>query len=718
MLYFWLYLIPLFFVQEQDKREFSPLKDSRAVIEDCTSAEGWDGRYMWYPGQLAAYLQSQCLEESGRRCVNVGYPGKYYERCGCVYFRKSLDLENDTPMQWSSSGETSIILDGNTYRVDSEGKMILPQGSHLLIIKVSSEVLPCVILNGLSVSESKGWMTSLNMDEWTLPEMAEYYDSPSRPPYMERERTVEILPYEITQPLGLGSGMTLYDFWHLELGTVVIKARGEGLITARVGETPEEALETDVSKYEQHPIPSFEVSGNNECLILPRRALRYLSLECEGAVEVQSVSFQAEMWPVNTLMHFESDDDFLNSLFKMSEATLHSSMHGFYLDGLKRDFLPWAMDAAICGIAGDYLFGDRQVSMNGVSVALMPDDPEIMDIGIPDYPLHALFSLYHIYLRYGDPAILIQYKDRITDLLGFYFDISDKRGFIGGRFHNDHFGFTPGWSTYNGPSSYGVPAYVQIMLYASYRIGAFFARIWGDENLFECYSAHSDKLKRNIIDCFWDNDRKAFINGIMDDLETEDMRISHHAQYWAILAGLFPEDDYDNLFDNILPALPKYYDIVSYEKGYEFIAYSKAGRINQMWDYIVRVFGDWMLQGHTRFPENFSPGAPKQEQNMFYGRPYGLSLCHGANGAPVVICVLNGILGFSYSTSPDYDYVIRPDLLHLNTVEACFPVKEGMVRLNLNADAESSVEVPDNCRCKLVTEHESRIFEGKISFIL
>ena len=68
----------------------------------------------------------------------------------------------------------------------------------------------------------------------------------------------------------------------------------------------------------------------------------------------------------------------------------------------------------------------------------------------------------------------------------------------------------------------------------------------------------------------------------MNDNVTVDKRISHHAQYWGILADIFPKEHYDNLFENILPNLPNYYEVVSYEKGYEFLAYAKAGRIKRV----------------------------------------------------------------------------------------------------------------------------------------
>ena len=72
---------------------------------------------------------------------------------------------------------------------------------------------------------------------------------------------------------------------------------------------------------------------------------------------------------------------------------------------------------------------------------------------------------------------------------------------------------------------------------------------------------------------------------------------SHHAQYWAILADIFPKEHYDNLFENILPNLPHYYTTVSYEKGSEFLEYANAGRVKELWDFMYRVFGDWMATG-------------------------------------------------------------------------------------------------------------------------
>ena len=377
-------------------------------------------------------------------------------------------------------------------------------------------------------------------------------------------------------------------------------------------------------------------------------------------------------------------------------------MHRFYLDGVKRDFLPWSMDALVSTLAGDYLFGDQQVSKNGISIALMPLDPQKSDIGIPDYPLHALFGLKQNYLRFGDLATSLQYKDRIIQLLDFYASIVDENGFVHGNYGDRQFGYTPGWSTYNGPVRKGVAAYAQIMLYYNYVTGAYFADLWKESALADRYRKLARNLKKKIFEHFWDDDRKVFINGTMNDNVTVDKRISHHAQYWGILADIFPEEHYDNLFENILPNLPNYYEVVSYEKGYEFLAYAKAGRIKELWDHIYGVFGDWMDQGHTRFPENFMMNASRARQLVFYNRPYGLSLCHGANGVPVVVGALNGLIGFSQSSMKTNEYTIKPELLHLKWIHSRIPVKEGYIVLKLNTKRESTIDIPVGCTVRII----------------
>ena len=694
-------------------KEFDPSLDPNVTIVSRQSQEEWNSRYMWYPGQLAAFYQQQCARISKERCVNVGYPGKFFAKNNHAWFRKEVRLKKESSLCWE--GPSDIVLYINGVKQSVSGKqVILPVGRSSLLFEVTTDdSLPCIILKGAGLENPDEWQVSMDKEHWTIPESAVMYNKPGVLPDAPQDMTARIKPSQILpmrnaemqgkDGISIGkNGYVLIDFFHLEIGTLTFQAKGKGTITVRVGETPEEALERDDKKLEQYPLAPVTLSEEGGTITLPERALRYVSLECDKGAEITSLRFDASLWPVEHQMQFETDDDYVNNLFKMSSATLHTSMHRFYLDGVKRDFLPWSMDALVSTLAGDYLFGDQQVSKNGISIALMPLDPQKSDIGIPDYPLHALFGLKQNYLRFGDLATSLQYKDRIIQLLDFYASIVDENGFVHGNYGDRQFGYTPGWSTYNGPVRKGVAAYAQIMLYYNYVTGAYFADLWKESALADRYRKLARNLKKKIFEHFWDDDRKVFINGTMNDNVTVDKRISHHAQYWGILADIFPEEHYDNLFENILPNLPNYYEVVSYEKGYEFLAYAKAGRIKELWDHIYGVFGDWMDQGHTRFPENFMMNASRARQLVFYNRPYGLSLCHGANGVPVVVGALKGLIGFSQSSMKTNEYTIKPELLHLKWIHSRIPVKEGYIVLKLNAEGESTIDIPAGCTVRII----------------
>ena len=694
-------------------KEFDPSLDPNVTIVSRQSQEEWNSRYMWYPGQLAAFYQQQCARISKERCVNVGYPGKFFAKNNHAWFRKEVRLKKESSLCWE--GPSDIILYINGVKQSVSGKqVILPVGRSSLLFEVTTDdSLPCIILKGAGLENPDEWQVSMDKEHWTIPESAVMYNKPGVLPDAPQDMTARIKPSQILpmrnaemqgkDGISIGkNGYVLIDFFHLEIGTLTFQAKGKGTITVRVGETPEEALERDDKKLEQYPLAPVTLSEEGGTITLPERALRYVSLECDKGAEITSLRFDASLWPVEHQMQFETDDDYVNNLFKMSSATLHTCMHRFYLDGVKRDFLPWSMDALVSTLAGDYLFGDQQVSKNGISIALMPLDPQKSDIGIPDYPLHALFGLKQNYLRFGDLTTSLQYKDRIIQLLDFYTSIVDENGFVHGNYGDRQFGYTPGWSTYNGPARKGAAAYAQIMLYYNYVTGAYFADLWKESALADRYRKLARNLKKKIFEHFWDDDRKVFINGTMNDNVTVDKRISHHAQYWGILADIFPEEHYDNLFENVLPNLPNYYEVVSYEKGYEFLAYAKAGRIKELWDHIYGVFGDWMDQGHTRFPENFMMNASRARQLIFYNRPYGLSLCHGANGVPVVVGALNGLIGFSQSSMKTNEYTIRPELLHLKWIHSRIPVKEGYITMKLNAEGESIIDIPEGCTVSII----------------
>lgn len=705
-------------------KAFDPLLDSECKVLNLFDGEIWNGTYMWYPGQLAAHLQQKQRQKSDERCVNVDYPGNFNSASSLSFFQKEVKVQQEVLLKWEGPSTIQCVVDGRTLNTELREYLLKP-GTHSLLFEIqTSGALPALIVRGKGIEDYTGWRVSLDKKTWSIPETDFRYNKPMVKPDTEQELAVIISPNKYIPlrnvnyangRLELGRhGRSIVDFRHLEVGCIKLKVTGSGYLSFNVGESPEEVLNCDIEKDEQKrkPLASFLLTGKEQEIVLPERALRYLEIATDEPCVIHSIQFVAKVWPVNFQMQFECDNESLNDLWKAGVATLHTSMHNFYLDGVKRDYLPWSMDAIVSMLGGDYVFGDRQISRNGLSIALMPPQPQVTDWGIVDYPLHALIGFKQDYMRYGDLSTSLMYKERILQQMDLYESVQDKNGFISAQPPTS--GFIPGWSNKMGPENFGTPAYAQIILYQNFIIASYFAQLWEEDILAQHYGKCAEKLRNSILKHFWDDERKAFINGYTSKGK-KDIRISHHAQYWAVLADLYPKQYYDELFTKVLPSIPYYTEYISYEKGYEFLAYAKAGRVEEMLILLDSVWGNWLKQGNTRFPENFSWNAPLQEQLAFYKRPFGLSLCHGANGVPPIITVLYGLLGFSQSDTFISEYTLSPQMLNLNWMKGRIPVKEGYITFSFRKKGNCTIEIPDNCtlRIRQKDSHKALVFNRK-----
>ena len=656
------------------------------------SVDSFADSWIWYPGQLGAHMQTYQRSVSKQRCVNVDYPGNFNPPVTVSYFKVKASVLKGKDTLPSTAGEIKGTRKGGDliFRVETTGGV------------------PSVMVPSLD-----GWASSLDGVNWNLVEADKMYSSPDKYPGAMMEEVVPVGVSSFTPivnakvtggqiDMGPG-GKALVDFAEDEMGSVYFIADGKGTLHFSVGESPEEAMNQDIRWFEQYALEPVKVDGIME-VNLPVRALRYLYIRSEGNVSLASLTFNTLMWPVERKMTFDSDDASLVRLFEAGVKTLHTSMHNFYLDGIKRDYLPWSMDAIVSVLGGNFAFGDRQIARNGINVALMPPSPSESDWGIVDYPLYALIGIKEDYLHWGDLSTVNMFWDRITAQLSVYENAMNSDGLIfsnrisqGLNDASGNSGFVPGWGKDMGPEQFGTPAYPQMLLYMNFRIGEYFADLKGDKKLSSHYASLASKVAEGVKKNFWSESDRAFLNGYMVD-GTLDKRISHHAQYMAVIAGLYPEEHYDYLFDKLIPSIPHYYDNISYEKGFEFLSYLKAGRLSQYRDMMDKVWGGWLDEGYCRFPENFSPEGSVEHKLEFYGRAYGLSLCHGANGVGPILYVLRGVFGFSQDENDLSSYSINPVLSGMKEASGRIPVKEGYIELDLHSQGESLISIPDGCK--------------------
>ncbi len=638
----------------------------------------WRDTWRWYPGQLAAYKQKFCKDTSEKRCVNVGYPGRFNPMSTVTWLRCQT-RETPRPGTWKATGRASFNRDGKW-----------------LIVKLETDsILPAFIAN----FSASNWQASLDGKTWNLTETDPRFDNPQMRPDRRLEKVTGLKPRKIIplrnvkmvndSILMLGRlGSVVLDYHELEIGTVSTIASGKAHLRFYVGESMEEVNCDDNKVYEQYGIPTIAVNGHG-MVTLPERAIRYVRITTDEPVNLTMPRFDALKWPVeeNTGLQFLCSDDTINTLYRAGVATLHTSMHDFCLDGIKRDFLPWSMDAILSSMATNYVFGDRQVARNNLSIALMPPSPTAKDWGIVDYPLHALIGLKAYEQRFGDDGTAEMFRDRIIAQLQLYMDMQDSHGFITATQTTS--GFIPGWSKQNGPNTLGTAAYPQMMLYENFRIAERLAKRWSKRQLAKVYKLRAELLKKNIMKYFWDDSRHAFINGFESD-GSEDRRLAHYTQYWAVLTGLYPVQYYPTVYTDVMEKLNGYRSYISYDRGYDALAAVKSGNTERLHRLLVDVWYRWLEEDNTRFPENFSVYADIARQLKFYSRPYGLSMCHGASGVPPVVLVMNGILGFSVNDAGEY--TIAPNLLGMEWAKGRIPVKEGFIEVELRAGEKPVVK--------------------------
>lgn len=676
---------------------YDPMLDGQCQVQQVDKGESWPSTYMWHPGQLAAWKQADNLARSKGRCVYVGYPGSYYKMSETTLFQTEAELNKNSVLEWRASGDVQLKLDDIIQEIKGN-QFEIPAGKHSLQILVTSKGrVPALIVKGAGLEDANRWTSSTDGNNWVPVESDARFCHPQILPDEPQEVLVTI-PHQGDITLKAGE-QQLVDFKHLELGFVKMHIKGNARLAFVVGETPEEAQNTEIRGFEQFALDTLVVEGEQD-FTLKERALRYLSISAlEGECTISQLRFDAEMWPVEFQMDFECDDEELNQIFQASIATLHTCMHNFYLDGVKRDFLPWAMDAVVSSMGADFAFGEQQLSRNGISIALMPENPTQADLGVIDYPLHALLGLQQEYMRYGELKTSLMFQHRIISQMELFMSMQDENGFITAI--DNGWGFIPGWDIQNGPEHPGRAAYPQMLLMENFRIGANFAKLWNMPELAETYTQKAEQLEKGIKEHFWDPDRKVFINGYLLD-GTRDERVSHHTQYWSVLTGLYPAEEYKHLFEEVYPSIPNYLDNISYEKGYEAMAYAKAGYAPQFIDVLKKVWGYWLKKGNTRFPENFQINESEATQREFYHRPFGLSLCHGANGAPAVTTIIYGLFGFQQDMEHPGEYTVSPKLYNLKHMKGYFTVKEGRISIQVKEDGTVQVDAPENCTVKVL----------------
>ena len=420
-----------------------PLLDQRCKVHPIQKGEAWQALWIWHPGQLTAHLHAAMVQRALARCTDVGYPGRYRQPENYAYFRKRATLPAETRIRWEGpGGRISMFVNGEAVDVTRRSAVLAAGEVELRCEMDFTGSLPCLIVEGAGVATGGGWETSLDRKQWVSAECDPEFNCPHVLPDRKPELTVTIPPRNTPSSFSVPAGKSvLIDFGHDELGQLVFEAAGAGELSVTVGESALEARNTNPVHFEQRALPVTELSAGKRVISLPERCVRFAQFSSTGPAAVSALRLEARVSPVEYKGSFESSDPELNDLWAAGAATLHTNLHDFYLDGIKRDGLCW-WDGLLAMEAGDAVFLDAAAARHTIVSLTLPPHPDASDLAIIDTPLYVLPALENDYLVRGDLAFSARYRDRVEDILALFASFQNSDGFVDAR-QVQTYGFYP-----------------------------------------------------------------------------------------------------------------------------------------------------------------------------------------------------------------------------------------------------------------------------------
>jgi hypothetical protein len=684
----------------------APAAGSGAQNAQTAIPPSLQARWIWYPGQLAAYRHARLVRLATARCVHVGYPANFRQPLTAAYFRKRGTAPSNIPATWTGpAGRIRVWLGATGLDITQRQGMFKAGASDITVQIDFAQSLPCLFMEAGEFSTGEGWEASLDGSHWVPAELSEsgrFATLPDAPEeHIVRLPVAAALPAEryTAGAIALADREdVVLDFREIELGTLRFAVQGSGQLTVQVGESVPEVRDPDQAHFEQVALEPIALGAQAAAIALPERALRYARLEVRGNALVSDIRFDAKLHPAPALGRFETSDAALNAIWNTAVATLRSNMHDFYLDGIRRDGLVWH-DGTLALEAFERVFFHAGLSRQTLIAQTLPERPKVADFGIIDSQMYDVIGFEREYMMRGEAGFSRMFRDRIEDSLRLYASLQDEAGLLNAR-RVKPYGYFPDWSAgkATGPDPKGAPAYGQILLAAAFAAGARLAQAWGDDRLRASWTDAAARIRATVRRAFLDRESGLYINGI-DSTGARDTRITSFAQAYAIAYDVAEPVEQARLFAWLNDPARRA-QRWSLSQVVELTAYAKAGRTP---DGIARLKAVWLPmieRGHRRFFEDIRPAQDDVAQLAMYSRKYGNSLCHAWAGAAPVMLLSRGVLGVE-ALEPGYSLCqVAPAPSGIASGYGAVPTPRGLIEVEW-ANDKAEVTLPPGTRARL-----------------
>ena len=373
---------------------------------------------------------------------------------------------------------------------------------------------------------------------------------------------------------------------------------------------------------------------------LPRRyAFRYMEIEAidtslkwQLVVEdVTCVSVSAVS--MDQVKPYESDDEMVRALDKVSLRTLMNCMQSVFEDGPKRDRRLWLGDLRLQALANYdtfknfdlvkrclYLFAGQTREDGLVSACLFTEPKFIVDdTFLLDYSMFFGAVLLDYYKTSGDLETLRDLSKCAYRQMELAKEQFDERNLMkGGEGFWAFIDWTEGLNK--------LTAMQGVYIYCAKKVQEI-ARSLGDEEMASWLLQEEKAKTEAALTHLWDKESGLFVSG-------PDRQINYASQVWMVLAGVVNTQKGAEILEKVTAMKPEKGMVSPYMNHHYVEALLLCGKKKQAMDYMKYYWGGMIRSGADTFWELYNPENPAESP---YGSSIVNSYCHAWSCTPTYL---------------------------------------------------------------------------------
>ena len=574
-----------------------------------SSAMAQQATWIWYPGDFEIWLGNKMQNRRTERGSFMPPFWKMDNHYVLMDFHKDFDLAAAEEVKLAVEGNYIAKLDGKAFE-GTPAVINMPAGKHRLSIKVFNQAaVPAIFVQGKTVVSDSSWLLTYEDKEW-IDETGKASDQSGtswlkagywnfndvhNKPSLFRLPVVRQAATKTTR----GNSSILLDFGKETFGFIKLHGvKGSGKVALYYGESEEEALAIDKCETLDRINLAFATKGDS--VLESSKAFRYVNIQTEGEISIDSVSMLYEYAAVNDRGSFRCSDEEINKIYDIARYTLHLNTREFFIDGIKRDRWIWSGDAYQSYLMNYYVFFDSP-TVERTLLALRGKDPVTSHINtIMDYTFYWFLGIYDYYLYTGDKKFIQQFYPRMQSLMDYCLLRRNKNGMMEGLAGDWVF---IDWA--EGLTKKGELSFEQLLLCRSLEAMAISAKIVNDAAGAKKYEQLSSELKSKIFALYWNDAKQALVHSRVNGTPTEN--VTRYANMFAIFFDYLNDAQKQGVKNNVLLNDKVQKITTPYMRFYELEALCALGEQNYVLKEMKDYWGGMLKLGATSFWEEYNP---------------------------------------------------------------------------------------------------------------